>query len=182
MTRTLHFVRHGQYEHQDGVFGGALTRLGHRQARLVGKALAELPVRLVHVSDYNRARETADRIAAEVGAPIHGTPLLREMMPSAVPGLHVALADRADARERLEQIEARYLKPSRAERHEVVVCHGNLIRALVARCLRTPRTAWFQMLVHHAGLTSLQVRPDGRVLLERFNDVGHLPLECRTTQ
>ena len=40
-SRILHFVRHGQYELKEGVFGGVLTDLGRQQAELLAEHYAE---------------------------------------------------------------------------------------------------------------------------------------------
>jgi broad specificity phosphatase PhoE len=69
----------------------------------------------------------------------------------------------------------RYLKPVRgAEREEVLVFHGNLIRSLVCCALRLPLGAWCDMWVDNASVTTLRVGRR-RTLLTGLNDVGHLP-------
>ncbi len=77
---------------------------------------------------------------------------------------------------------ARYFQPSHdaADRHEVIVCHGNLIRYFVCRTLQVTLDAWVNMDTHNCGMSTIQIQPDGECLLLSFNDVGHLPAHLLT--
>lgn len=181
VRRHLYFVRHGQYEHVEGVFGGVLTALGRKQVRRTGKRLAELPIPAVFASDLARAVESAELIADALDVRrVRIDSILREQIATAVPGMRVPLQKRRDARKRLDEIDSKFFAPSRRLRHDIVVCHGNLIRELVCRSLGVRLTAWINMDVHNGGITHLSVRADGRVRLVGFNDIGHLPNSLHT--
>jgi len=146
-----------------------------RQARRAARRLSEWPVAAVHSSDLVRAVETAEIIADKLGSRVRRTPLLREVLPTRVQGLHVPLAKRAASKESLEEILGRYFRRARCIRHEVIVCHGNLIRALMCHALAVRLTVWSEMGAHHCGITRFVVRQDGSVRLLCSNDIGHLP-------
>ena len=63
----------------------------------------------------------------------------------------------------------------RADTHEVVVCHANVIRYVVCRALQLPPEAWLRISLPHASLTHLVIRPNGDVSLRLLGDVGHIP-------
>ena len=174
-NRYLYFVRHGQYRPSPD--GGILTSLGRKQATRTGKRLSGLPFDAVVVSDLNRAVETHTLAAASMpDAPrAKRSALLREARPSAFPGIHVSLEDRADGKARILEILARYFRPSTRDRYELYVCHGNLIRTLVGQCLGQPWTVWKHMGTSHCGITRFEIRPDGRKVVASYNDTGHLP-------
>jgi len=76
---------------------------------------------------------------------------------------------------------ARFFKPARGnDKHEILVCHGNLIRALVCRSLDVPVYAWLNAEPHHCGVTRVRIRADGRVRVVSFNETGHLPVRWHT--
>jgi serine/threonine-protein phosphatase PGAM5 len=76
---------------------------------------------------------------------------------------------------------ARYMTPSpEADRHEVLVCHGNVIRWFVSRALHENTRRWHLLDIANGSLTILAVRPDGTTRLVMFSDVGHLPVTKQT--
>ncbi len=174
VRKILFFVRHGQYEANE--FGGKLTTLGRRQALRLARRLNEWPITTIRCSDTARAVETAQIIAEHIGGiRVRNSPVLREMFPTAFPGMVIPLKYRAQGKDNLETILKRYFRLPRSTRHEVIVCHGNLIRSLVCRVLNVRLTLWRQMGTANAGITRFVLHSDGNVGLSRFNDVGHLP-------
>jgi serine/threonine-protein phosphatase PGAM5 len=177
--RVLHLVRHGQYVSEPQQ---RLTDLGRAQAALVAARLAGRPIAAIHTSTAPRALETAQTIARQFPAlPLQRRHLLVECIPTGPRRpLPEALASRPLARwsrdlKQLQSLCDRYLKPARgAEREEVLVFHGNLIRAMVCSALRLPLGAWCDMWVDHASVTTLRVGRKRSVLVG-LNDVGHLP-------
>lgn len=171
--RLISLIRHGQYRSSDG--GGTLTAVGRRQARAVGKRLAEEGFDALYCSTLGRAIETADLVAERCGVACR-PPLayLRESLPTAVPGYRVPLAVRAEGKARIETIARKHLRPSRRDRHEVLICHGNLIRGVVSHALGVRPTTWRRMFIHHASLTQIVVTKGGRTALLCYNDTGHL--------
>jgi serine/threonine-protein phosphatase PGAM5 len=173
-ARFLHFIRHGQYTSSPE--GGVLTAKGRRQAKRTGKKLAATGIDVVHASTLSRAIESAELLAAEVGQErVRKTKILCECLPTGVRGASVSYAKRQEGRENIESIVRRYFKPSRSERHEAFLCHGNLIRALCCRVLEVRMNRWIRMDIHNGGITTFAVLPGGHTRLVRFNDYGHLP-------
>jgi len=175
--RYLHFVRHGQYVTGEGY----LTELGKRQARHVARAFARVPLDRMVSSDWIRARQTARIVASELGFDVPTQHrLLREVLPTAVRGMRIPLEKRAEGRERIERIVTRFFKPSRSTRHEAIVCHGNLIRALILRVSTgRVRTGWERFAVHHGGITTFLVTQRG-ISIVGYDRIEHLPPHLRT--
>ncbi|MGH2522771.1 MAG: histidine phosphatase family protein [Anaerolineales bacterium] len=188
--RILILVRHGQYDSEmhpaDGL-GGSLTALGKRQARLIARRLSALPIRVIHHSTLRRARETAEIISARFSdVPLRPSRLLCECTPCIPLGFtehfsHLSPETIEQEGQQAQRAFEKYFRQARrGERHEVVVCHGNIIRYFVCRALQVPPEAWANTDIHHCGLSQVEIRPDGRVKLISHNDTGHLPESMRT--
>ncbi len=184
-VRHVHLIRHGQYSHDPEL----LTDLGRSQAHMVGVRLGGLGVRALTCSTMPRAKETAGLVAGPLsGVRPRATDLLREHVPSPPrhgepPTWFAELAEpvRQKWRDQLEAASARIMKPTRAdERHDVIVAHGNTIRALICRALELGPGVWWDLQVPaHCSVSTVLVRRTS-CALERFNDVGHLPPAMRT--
>jgi broad specificity phosphatase PhoE len=83
----MHLIRHGQSEfnlhfthsrRDPGIVDPRLTATGLDQARQAGLALRSAGLTRILVSPYTRALQTAAAIAAETGARVDITPLVRE--------------------------------------------------------------------------------------------------------
>jgi serine/threonine-protein phosphatase PGAM5 len=182
--RVLYLVRHGQFdtdaESPDGL-GGGLTALGRKQARLTAKRLSELPVSVIYHSDLRRAAETAALLhEALPRAQRRATPWLRECIP-AVPQAfkqkfsRLPAAQLARDQRQAERAFRQFFRFSRSgARHELLVCHGNLIRYFVCRVLRVPPAAWGYMDLRQCSVTEV-VLQRGWSRVTMFGDVGHLP-------
>lgn len=183
--RTLYLVRHGEYDHadpRDARSGKALVPLGVAQARLLGARLRSLPVRFTafRSSPLTRARQTAEVLAADLpGVPLAIDPHLEECTPPTRRSEIIAdesAESLAACRAQLERLVGEWLRPSpEAERHDLLVAHGNVIRYLVTRALGVDPTAWLEMSIGNASLTVIRVEPDGRFKVIAVGDVGHLP-------
>jgi broad specificity phosphatase PhoE len=182
--RTLYLVRHANFdvdaEPADGL-EGSLTALGRRQARWTARRLAKFPIGALYYSDLRRAAETAQIIAEALpGVPVRAARVLRECMPAVSADMAEYFADvpadeMAAGTAQAEAAFARFFKPSRAERHEVLVAHGNLIRYLVLRALDAPGELWMHMDIYQCGISIVQIAPDGQTQLIAHNDTGHIP-------
>jgi serine/threonine-protein phosphatase PGAM5 len=184
-VRTLYLIRHGAYDEddpRDPEVGRALTAEGREQARLAGVRLAALGTRFdaLHASTMTRARQSAEIIGAALGGM---TPQLsRDLCECTPPTNRADVMARQSAggpdscRQTLERVWARYFRPSPArDSTELIVCHGNVTRYLVARALGLDPTLWLNMTIANCSISVIQVRADGRVRLVSFDDVGHLP-------
>jgi len=188
-VRYLYLIRHGDYDRDDRAddrVGNGLNALGREQARLVGRRLARLPVRMTSLvsSDFTRARETADIVGRALAMTPARDSLLHECTP---PGDRAGAArDTADASEapcesNLMAAWARYARPSpAADAHDVLICHGNVTRWFVCRALGASTRRWRAMDIGNASITVIAVRADSTTRLVLFSDVGHLPVAKQT--
>lgn len=67
-----------------------------------------------------------------------------------------------------------------SEDYIILVCHQNVIRYFACRALQLPPEAWMRFWGNNCGVTEIIVSDDGRVSLDKFSDVGHLPLRMHT--
>lgn len=188
----IHYVvliRHGIYDRDTtagDITGNGLNALGHEQAHLAGARIAALPIHAAALvaSNYRRARETAEDVGQEMRMTPAADTLLHECNPA---------SDRADymrnhtademaaCDSNLARAWAKYMVPSpEADRHDVLVCHGNVIRWFVSRAVGGDSRRWTSMEIANGSITILAVRPDGTIRLVCFSDVGHLPLAKQT--
>jgi serine/threonine-protein phosphatase PGAM5 len=184
-TRTIVLMRHGQYAENDPKadpeLGGALTPLGIAQARLAGARLAGLPQRFdtVLASPLVRAQETARVVADDLRTAPETTDALAECTPPTWRASAMADEKPEDMAACVRQLdgifEARFRPAEGADRRELWVCHGNVIRYLVTKALKVDTKSWLEMSVGHASLTTVQVAADGSFKLIAVGDVGHLP-------
>jgi len=190
-TRTIYLVRHGQQDHkhnQDDRREGRLTSLGRQQARSIARRLRGLPIDAVHCSTLWRAEETAQIITAQFpGVRVRRSPLLREC----IPGLPSTFTQHFTQQYKAKLIEAGLAQARRAfncyfkrprgrDRHEVIVCHGNIIRYFICRALGVKPDAWMNLDVHNCGLCEISIETNGRIAVISHNDTGHLPGKLRT--
>lgn len=189
-ARVLYLVRHGAYAvdpKADESPGPGLLPLGIAQARLTGARLAALPFRFdaVVASPMTRAHETARVIVAELpGARLEIDPELAECTPPTW-RTEITADESAESMAAcaatLDRVFARRFVPAAgAERRELLVAHGNVIRSLVIRALRVNPKAWLEMSVRHASLTIVRVEADGRCKVIALGDAGHLPPSLHT--
>ncbi len=198
-SRVLYLVRHGQHQRlpQDEVGGGSddersiradggLTGVGRKQARLTARRLNSHPIGSIYSSSLPRAVQTAEIIAKEFpGVTLRKSRILWECIPSVPPLLtasfsRVSSEEIARGREQAEGAYTRYFKAARAgDKHEVLVCHGNLIRYFVSRVLEAGSDAWVRMGSFNCGVSEVRIARDRKVVV-CHNDCGHLPADLRT--
>ena len=177
-TRTLVFLRHGQYDAENR---GELTPLGREQARLTGRYLEPIRFDTIWSSTLPRAKETADIVSQLVGGMrVRHTGLLREGLYTKVEGYDIPASERRVDRARADAAYEKVVRASRADRTELVVCHGNLIRYIMCRVLHMPIAKWLRMTTSHCGLTRVLVRDSGAVRVMSYNETSHLPTKLVT--
>jgi serine/threonine-protein phosphatase PGAM5 len=185
-TRTVVLIRHGEYVHGDeSVDEGHLVTLGKQQSRMVAARLDAWPIDFdsIQASTYNRARETGEIIAQwfpQLQLTLHDD--LRECTMATwrqdiMENLDPGEAEQCEAR--LERAFARIFVPPTKGRdeHDIVVCHGNVIRWMVTKVLGVEPASWLQMSIANCSITVVQVRSDGAMKLISFGDSGHIPYE-----
>jgi hypothetical protein len=85
----------------------------------------------------------------------------------------VGLADPGSKPETKDEVETE-------EEYIIFICHQNIIRYFVCRALQLPPEAWLRFRGSNCGITEIIISDDGRVSLEKFADVGHLPVTHHT--
>jgi broad specificity phosphatase PhoE len=207
--RRLVLVRHGEsiWNSEARIQGQAcagLSDVGHQQAEALGPVLAAAhpDARLV-VSDLQRCRETIAPLAAELDREPEVDPALRERSFGAWEGLLRSEVAETDAErwerfrsgedviaevggesseqlaDRVEPVLRTLLATTEAGGVTVAVTHGGPVWQGTHRLLGlTP-----PMLggVDNTSVTEFLWLADGRILLDRWNEVGHLGVHLRTT-
>ena len=79
-----------------------------------------------------------------------------------------------------EKGEPRDGEPRDRERHEIVVCHANVVRYFILRAAQLPPDAWLRFGLYNASVTRVEIRPDGGVSIRCVGDAGHLSPEQLT--
>ena len=190
-VRILYLVRHGQHDQDNpsgSELGGGLTPIGVKQSELTAKMFAKRPITSIHCSSLNRSEETARIIAKEIpGITIQQTDLLWECIPTMTPKLQLempnyTISQVTQDRQRADVAFRKYFKVAkRNDRHDIIVCHGNLIRYFVTMVLKAEADSWVRMDLCNCGITQVLVQPDGDMAILCHNDWSHLPKELRTS-
>ncbi len=186
----IYLVRHGTYDRDtvitDDRIGSGLNALGHEQAKLLGERLAKLPVKIHRLvsSDFTRARQTADDAGAILGMTPERDSLLSECTPTADRADYMANHTTADIAECDADRQAawiKYVTPTPdADTHDVLVCHGNVIRWMVAKALGMDTKGWTRFDIANCSITVIAVRPDGTTRLVMYSSVDYMPLAKQT--
>lgn len=189
-VRTVYLIRHGEYDildQREADVGKGLVPLGVAQARLLAARLRAMPVDFTSLvsSTMTRARQTALVIGEEFPElELEASELLRECTPPTRREDVMATETEEDLEACTKQLEAafpRYFAPSpEADRHDIVVCHGNVIRYFVTRVLEVDPAAWLGMSIANCSLTVVEVAADGSMKLLSFGDAGHIPPNLTT--
>ena len=181
-THTVYLIRHGAYvadRNADPQLGPGLTALGIAQARLIAARLNGAGVKFDSMtsSPMQRARDTAAVMHETLATlPVAQSPLLRECMPPVFESVEAEAAERAACAKQLDQAFAEFFTPTKnANRNDILVAHGNVIRYLVMKALKVDTRAWLGMSVPHASLTVIQVYADGSTKVLAVGDSGHIP-------
>ncbi|MGA9423108.1 MAG: histidine phosphatase family protein [Rhodanobacteraceae bacterium] len=189
-ARTIILVRHGNYVADpaaDAHLGPGLSPLGVAQAHLVAARLGGLPTRFdaLYASPLQRARDTAAVIARSF--PGRHFKVLDDLAECTPPTrradimAHEKPEELAACKAQLDRLFAEYFRPATgAERAELFVCHGNVIRYLVTRALGVDTMAWLGMSIGHVSITRIRIAPDGSIHVIAVGDVGHVPPNMRT--
>lgn len=183
-VRTLWLVRHGEYEHGvDTPDEGGLVALGRQQARMLAARLDGYPIQFtsLQASTMLRARETAELLAVNFpDLPIAFHDDIRECTPTTTRQDIMERLDPGEAsacEEALEAAWARLFVPAgkNGDEHDIVVCHGNVIRWFMARVVGNAARNWLEASIANCSVTVVQIRADGSTKLISFADSGHLP-------
>jgi len=197
-------IRHGQStwnrEHRiQGQLDPPLSEEGRRQARRVGKRLANHRFAGFYSSDLERAHQTAQLIGEETGLSPTTTVGLREIYlgewegltteelaqrfpepwarwteePSwdVVPGGEGAVPFETRVNAELDSILARH-----EHGNVLVVTHGGVIQVALHRVVGRPNHGLFPFRIENASISVIEKR-NGRFVISGVNDTGHLATE-----
>eukprot|EP00794_Sanderia_malayensis_P014406 gene14406-15906_t len=186
-TRHLYLIRHGQYNRGETDEQRKLTELGRLQAKNTGDRLKSLNKKFDKIvySTMTRAKETAELISKSLpDVECDSCSLLREGAPcppepSSSSSWNPETWEFYQDGSRIEAAFRKYFHRAPPEQlddsHELIVCHANVIRYFVCRALQFPPEGWLRMSIANCGLTTITIRPNGRVSLKSLGDAGHLP-------
>ena len=133
-----------------------------------------------------RARETAMVISQDFPElKLEQWSLIRECTPPTWREDIMNRSDPADMKtcaEHLEKAFSQFFVPSpdHLDRHDIIVCHGNVIRYFVTKVLGVDTMSWLGMSIGNCSLTVVSIRSDGAMKLLSFNDMGHIPANLQT--
>jgi len=191
-VRTLYLVRHGQYDLSAKVIdGGSLTELGKMQAEHAGLALAHMPIDVIYASTMTRAIETAHIIAQVLKKDFMTHEVLREAIPSIPPRIASQILEMIERsatftydsinedKKRADKAFEQFFVPPEPDSegsHEVLVCHGNILRYLTCRALDINVDTWAKININHCGITSISIDEQGRMRLISHNETRHMPI------
>jgi len=167
-----------------------LTPLGEAQSRKVGAVLAAQGVKLVLTSPAGRARESAEKIAAALGAaPVRIETRIRPLERGTdAAGKPLSWEDRGKewtagrdpvppGGESMAQVGDRVMAVVKGLRTEApassvaLVAHGEVIAAFVGAVAATPPAQRYPPTLANASITVVEARPDGSVAVLFSNHV-----------
>lgn len=196
----LYCVRHGEstYNAEGRVQGQAdvpLSEHGIRQGRAVAAALCELPIQAIFASPLQRAYQTAEIAAAELGLDIRTDDRLKELNAGVFQDkLRTELGERypeeyarwksgdpsfaipgGESRNDLQRRGMQVLRDigSQPFEHVAVIGHGRLLITSIKGVLGIPLDAEPQSL-RNGSITRLEMNGDGQATLLGIDEAGHL--------
>jgi ribonuclease H / adenosylcobalamin/alpha-ribazole phosphatase len=199
-TTTI-LLRHGQTEFStERRFAGrgdiALTETGVRQAAAAAERLAARGIDMIVTSPLQRARRTAEAVAAVTGAPLavdeglveadfgkwegltFGAAALRwpEEMSAWLASTDVAPPGGESLANTGKRVLAALDRLLAAHQRQtlLLVSHVTPIKTVACRALLAPPAALFRIHLDVASLTEIDWFADGPVLLRSLNDTSHL--------
>jgi broad specificity phosphatase PhoE len=193
----LHLVRHGEVEPDwhGRIYGGLdvpLCDAGRQRFERLAEELAHLRLAAVYSSDLRRALDGAERVARRLGLEVRVEPRLREIDRGAWVGLavdeldrhwpgatdayltdpdgyrahggesHAMLADRV-----WPALEA--IAGSHVDSEVLIVGHGQVMRAVVARILGIPGHLSLNLMTTYGGITTIDRYADGVWVVQAVN-------------
>lgn len=185
-------VRHGQY---DNVFGddGELNAAGKFQALLTADALKDQRFDRIYVSPILRAQQTAAIIfdALDPVNAINDT-RLEECIPSIPKRFaewfarnrpHLGETQASLCREKVQRFYDDIftaLDDFDADRHTLIIAHGNVIRYLLSLAMEASPSTWSNILVYHCSISRILIESNSFPVVHSINDQSHLAPEFRS--
>lgn len=198
--KSIYLVRHAQYiEKTESVLpknytleqlltarDGKLSVLGRIQAKVTGNYLHGFKITSIISSSLDRTKQTAQIISKQIpNSTVSLSETLWECLPSMPnnPRKEVSLINKSDISKSWERIETIYKEYFTYESDNksslIIVCHGNLIRALVGKLLGSDQESWLKMDVMNCGITRVDINQNEKILVS-FNENAHLSIDLKT--
>lgn len=189
-SKFIYLIRHGKYHerHHNPDIEGRLDTIGKAQARRTGMRMREVKMNRITSSTLPRAIETAKIIKEQSGhkRAIEYSELLCECLPSIPPifakRLKSPRAKLKAARLQMEQAIQEFINPpaGKKDEHHALICHGNVIRFLIARSIGVNPNLWGSLYINHGSVSILRVSSEGNVALLVYNNVEFMPAKLKT--
>ena len=179
-------IRHGETEIEERAQKpeNALSEKGILQACQTGERLKSFPLEHLYTSPYKRAWQTAGLVAkaysaplvpmkdqrlTEIGLWINPVDLLDDTSEEYKKGLAILNEAQKGVGELLQE-----LKEKHKDETVAIVCHGNLIRAILGYALKMNLETVVRLKVGLASISVLEWDNEGYFRLSLFNDTCHL--------
>ncbi len=194
-------VRHGETRWNEegrlqGVSDIGLSEKGDRQAQMVARRLAGVPIDVAYTSDLTRARDTAQCILENRDLTLNSIPVLRERGYGIFEGLTVeerqqrypamfdaSLVNDLDfaptggetPRQTIKRMSAFVadLGMRHPDETVLIVGHGGSLRAAIIALMEFPLEANWRFVMANCGLSVIDTYPDNAVM-RLYNDTSHL--------
>jgi broad specificity phosphatase PhoE len=171
--KTIYLIRHGEQTNIE-LYDPPLTPAGIAQSKKLAKRLSTLPIKKIYVSTLKRALQTYKeykKLKPKIpttktedlkeiyrtlvgGPPKEGTPKEREMKD----------------RERIERFWKNLLNDPQEE--IVVFCHGNVIRYILSKVLKSdPKETWVHLPISHCSISKITINKN--IKIRKINDTSH---------
>jgi broad specificity phosphatase PhoE len=188
MTR-LYLVRHGHFAGIDEIHRGTapeapLDDLGRSQIESLAERFKNETIKIVLTSEMVRAQESGQIIADLLHLPVESTPILNELGFFISPKEIMTFERDEDKYQQslgdLNKSSNRAIefigKISREHSGETVavVCHGNIIRAIIGEALKADVNSIIRLQIDLASLSVLEYDGGDLFRLIRMNDTCHL--------
>jgi probable phosphomutase (TIGR03848 family) len=174
-----------------------LSPLGRDQAAALGARLGPLPIRAIYCSPIDRARETAEPLAAKLGLPVQISEAITEIdfgewsgahldqlrplqlwrrwneyrSGTRIPGGELMIQTQARIVAEMERLRARHPDECIA-----LVSHGDVIKAAVAHCLGVHLDLFRRIEISLASMSVIKVGDLGPWVLCVNNTADIIPL------
>jgi probable phosphoglycerate mutase len=199
ITRLI-IVRHGETEWNlqsrfQGHLDSRLSKLGIRQARAIAKALSGNTYDVIYSSDLERARHTAEIIAAGLNMEVRTIADLREINMGLMQGLkkeefilkhpeviknfhsdpHYIIPGGESKQQFSERIIKALLKITDKHRYQTIllVAHGGVLDIAIRHTLNIPVGKKRNFSIYNASINRFII-DDGEWKLESWGDISHL--------
>jgi probable phosphoglycerate mutase len=189
---TLYLIRHGHYGDlkarlhivSDVNPTEPLNDVGRAQIEQLAKRLKGSTIKIAITSEFARARESGQIIADALDIPIETSPALNEIgffvKPQEIMTFErdekryrQAIKDVEEASQKAVEFLQQIAKDHQGET-VAVVCHGNIIRAIVGQALKVGVDSTVRLQVDLASLSVLEYDGADLFRLILFNDTCHL--------